>query len=207
MGKDKRVAENITKTQQIIQGLGSARDLSRWAFDGKIGAVSPIYTLDDKCVVAVLNSRLEKGSLPSIESVRPQIENMLKKEKKGKLIADKYKGQALEAIATAAATNVKTADTVLMLGGGNQEIGMEPKVIGASFNKANVNKISTGIPGEQGVFFITVKNLVFGTKSQGPANPMQARQMEMQIAQQAPQYIQYILKKKAKIEDNRSNFF
>jgi peptidyl-prolyl cis-trans isomerase D len=207
MGKDKRIAENITKTQQIIQGLGSARDLSRWAFDGKIGAVSPIYTLDDKCVVAVLNSRLEKGSLPSIESVRPQIENMLKKEKKGKLIADKYKGQALEAIATAAATTVKTADTVLMLGGGNQEIGMEPKVIGASFNKANVNKISTGIPGEQGVFFITVKNLVSGTKSQVPANPMQARQMEMQIAQQAPQYIQYILKKKAKIEDNRSNFF
>lgn len=207
MGKDKRVAENITKTQQNIQGLGNARDLSRWAFDGKIGAVSPIYTLDDKCVVAVLNSRLEKGSLPSIESVRPQIENMLKKEKKGKMIADKYKGQALAAIATGATTTVKTADTVLMLGGGNQEIGMEPKVIGASFNKANLNKVSTGIPGEQGVFFITVKNMVPGTKQQGPANPMQARQMEMQIAQQAPQYIQYILKKKAKIEDNRSNFF
>jgi peptidyl-prolyl cis-trans isomerase D len=94
-----------------------------------------------------------------------------------------------------------------MLGGGNQEIGMEPKVIGASFNKANVNKVSTGIPGEQGVFFITVKNMVEGTKSQGPVNPMQARQMEMQISQQAPQFIQYILKKKAKIEDNRSNFF
>jgi hypothetical protein len=31
--------------------------------------------------------------------------------------------------------------------------------------------------------------------------------MEMQISQQAPQFIQYILKKKAKIEDNRSNFF
>ena len=207
MGKDKRVADNITKIQQTIQGLGSARDLTRWAFDNKIGAVSPIYTLDDKCVVAVLNSRLEKGSMPTIAAVRPQIENMLKKEKKGKLIADKYKGQALAAIATAAATTVKTADTVLMLGGGNQEIGMEPKVIGASFNKANVNKVSTGIPGEQGVFFITVKNVVEGTKSQGPTNPMQARQMEMQISQQAPQFIQYILKKKAKIEDNRSNFF
>lgn len=207
MGKDKRVADNITKTQSTIQGLGNARDLSRWAFDSKIGAVSQIYNLDDKCVVAVLNSRTEKGSLPSIESIRPQIENMLKKEKKGKMIAEKYNGKTLEAIATAAATTVKAADTVLMMGGGNQEIGFEPKVIGASFNKANVNKVSTGIPGEQGVFFITVKNMNEGTKPQGPINTMEARQMEMQISQQASQYIQYILKKKAKIEDNRSNFF
>lgn len=208
MNKDKRVAEYIAKTQQIIPGLGSARELSRWAFDSKIGAVSQVFNLNDKFVVAVLDSRQEKGTLPAIESVRPQIENVLKKEKKGKLIAEKYKSStSLEQIASAAATQVKTADTVLLSGGGNQEVGYEPKIVGASFNKANMNKVSQGIPAEQGVFFIMVKNMTPGTLPQGAINPMDARQMEMQIAQQASQYVNFILKKKAKIEDNRANFF
>jgi peptidyl-prolyl cis-trans isomerase D len=210
MGKDKRVADNITKTQQVIQGMGSAREFTRWAFEAKLGAVSPIFNLDDKCVIANLTNRQEKGTMANLESVKPQIENILKREKKGQMLIEKAKGKTnLQDIALLGNTTIMNADTVIYLGGGNPAIGMEPKVIGASFNKGLVNKVSPGIPGEQGVFFITVKNIVPGTPAndKDPMFNLQRRSIERQMTQQAPSIIPYVLKKKAKIEDNRSNFY
>ncbi len=210
MGKDKRVADNMTKSQQQIPGLGSARDLSRWAFEAKIGAVSPIYNLENKCVIALLVGRQEKGTLPSIETVKPQIENILKKDKKAEALIAKAKGKTtLDELAALGATTVKTADTVLMMGGGNSEIGYEPKVIGASFNKALINKVSPPIQGDQGVFFITVKSMIDGVAAD-PKNmmyEMQKAQLQQNTSGQAAQIVPYVLKKKAKIEDNRATFF
>lgn len=210
MGKDKRVADNITKTQALVPGMGSAREFTRWLYEAKLGSVSPIFNLDDKCIIALSVSRTEKGSLASVETVRPQVENILKREKKGQLIIEKAKGKSsLADIALMGNTQVKEADTMLYMGGGNSEIGFEPKVIGASFNKDLVNKVSPGIPGEQGVYFITVKNLQPGVASndKDPMYNLQRRGMERQMTQQAQNIIPYVLKKAAKIEDNRSNFY
>lgn len=210
MGKDKRVADNITKTQQMIQGMGNSREFTRWLYDAKLGAVSPIFNLDDKCVIAKAVSRTEKGSMADVATVKPQVENILRREKKGQMIIEKAKGKTdLNAIALLGATTVKNADTVLMMGGGNPEIGYEPKVLGAAFNKSLVNKVSPGIPGEQGVYFITVRSQNPGTgiDDKNPMYKMQQRGMESQMTQQMGQVIPYVLKKKAKIEDNRSNFY
>ncbi len=210
MSKDKRVAANMTKTQQNVQGLGQARELTRWAFDAKIGAVSGVMNLKDKCIIANLLSRQEAGTMPDIESMRPQLEAYLKKEKKGQMLADKAKGKtSLQEIAMLANAEVKNADTVLFAGGGNDSFGYEPKVTGAAFNKSLINKVSPGIPGEQGVFFITVRAI-----NEAPAQPdnqmmiqMQRMQMQQQMAQQIQGTIPQVLKKKAKITDNRSTFF
>lgn len=210
MGKDKRVADNITKTQQLVQGMGSAREFTRWVFDAKLGSVSPIFNLDDKCVIANVTSRLDKGTMASVETVRPQVENILRREKKGQMLIEKAKGKSnLNDIAVLGNTTVKNADTVLLMGGGNNEIGYEPKVIGAAFNKGLLNKLSPGIPGEQGVYFITVKSATHGVDidNKNPMYKMQQRGMESQMMQQAQNMIPYVLKKAAKIEDHRSNFY
>ena len=213
MSKDKRVAANMTNTQASIQGLGAARELSRWAFDAEIGAVSGVMNLKDKCVIANLISRQEKGSLPDVESMRPQLESYLKKEKKGQLLAEKGKGKSsLQEIAALAGGEVKNSDTVLFAGGGNDAFGYEPKVTGAAFNKSLMNKVSPGIPGEQGVFFITVKGITEAPdQSSNPNNDVmmmiQRTQLSQQMAQQISGTIPQVLKKKAKITDNRSTFF
>jgi peptidyl-prolyl cis-trans isomerase D len=211
LGKDKRVADNITKTQQIIPGIGSARELTRWVFDAKIGSVSQIFNLDDKCIIAVASNRQDKGTMANIETVRTQVEGILKRDKKGQMLIEKAKGKtSLQDLALLGNTTVKNADTVIYVGGGNNEIGFEPKVIGAAFNKSLVNKVSPGIPGEQGVYFITVKNIQPGTSMFNDKDPMfnmQRRSMERQMTQQAQNIIPYVLKKAAKIEDNRSNFY
>lgn len=207
LGKDKRIADRITKIQSIVPGLGTARDFTRWTFEAKIGAVSPIFNLDNKCIVANLVSRQEKGSMPDIESIRPQLENILRREKKAKMLADKYKGKAsLEEIAAASQTQVMVADTVSYAGGSNA-IASEPKVVGASFDKSLLNKVSAGIGGDQGVYFIKVKNIAAGIEPDATMQMIMRRQVEQQLTQQATQMISYILKRNAKIEDNRSNFF
>jgi peptidyl-prolyl cis-trans isomerase D len=137
MSKDKRVASSITKTQQVLPGLGSAREISRWMFDAKIGEVSGVFNLSDKCVIANLTSRQEKGSLPDVATIRPQLEYYLKREKKGQMLMEKAKGKtSLDQIAALGATTVKNIDSLLLAGGGNDSLGYEPKVIGAAFNKA-----------------------------------------------------------------------
>lgn len=210
MSKDKRVASNVTRTQQNIPALGNARELSRWMFDAKIGDVSGVINLSDKCIVANLVSRQDKGSVPSVEELRPQLEAYLKREKKAQMLIDRAKGKtSLQDIATLAGTQVSNADTVLFAGSGNDAFGYEPKVTGAAFNKSLVNKLSPGIPGEQGVFFITVKSI-----NEAPMATMDPVIMQMERMQQAQgmasqiqNTLPQVLKKKAKITDNRSNFF
>ncbi len=208
--KDKRVADNITNIQQIIPGLGSAREVSRWAFDAKLNSVSPIISLDNKYIIAKLVNRQEKGTMTNIESVRPQIESIVRRNKKAEMIAEKAKGKSsLEALLALGADAVKRADSITYLGAANEALGYEPKVIGAAFNKANLNKLSEAIPGEQGVFFIKLESLMEGT-AQDMNNPMvdmQRRQMERQLMSNSQNYISYILKKKANIEDNRFRFY
>lgn len=207
MGKDKRIADRLTNTQRLVQGLGNARELTRWAFDAKIGAISPIINLENKCIVANLISRQDKGTMPDAASIRPQLENILKREKKVKMLADKYKAVgSLEEIASATQTQVLRADTLFYSGGGS-EIGKESRVVGAAFNKNLLNKVSPGIGGDMGVYFIKVNNITDGKPSDPTMLFMQKMQMEQQITSQAAQIIPYVLKRNADIVDNRGNFF
>lgn len=207
--KDKRVVPNVTKNMSVVPGLGSARDVARWAFEGKLGGVSPVFNLDDKCIVAILVDRQEKGSIPTVESIRPQIEQMLRNEKKGQMLAKQYDGKAsLEEIAAASAQQVKSADTVILAGGGSSEIAYEAKVLGAAFNKANLNKMSKGIAADQGVYYIFVKAQTPGTANPNdPSYAMERSQMEGGMRSMAQNMLSYVLKKKAVIEDNRFNFY
>lgn len=208
---EKRIADNITRTQSMVSGLGNARELARWAFTAKINDVSPIMNLDNKMVIAKLVSRSEKGTTRNLESLKPQLETEIKKEKKGKMLADQYKGKAtLEEIATAAAQQVVAVDTLTLLGGGAQtEIANEPKVLGSAFNKANLNKVSPGIAGQNGVYFLKVNNqsIAKPEATHGIDVLTEAQQLQMQISNQAPNMIPYILKRKADIEDNRGSFY
>ncbi len=206
LGKDKRIAERISNTQSLIAGLGNVRDMVRWAHDAKIGAVSQVFNYEDKCIVANLVSKQTKGSLPEISSIKPQLENIIKKEKKTQLISEKYKGKSLEDIAAQTQTQVLKVDSMTYFQGG-AELSYEPRVIGASFNKDLLNKVSDGIEGEQGTFFIKVRNITDGTEPDATTTMMIQQQFGMQLTQQASQMIPFILKRNAKIIDNRSKFF
>ncbi|MEO8713287.1 MAG: peptidylprolyl isomerase, partial [Parafilimonas sp.] len=84
-------------------------------------------------------------------------------------------------------------------------VGNEPKFIGAAFNKQLLNKMSTPIAGNSGVFVVQ-SNAVSGTAAIGQTAEMQKQQIEQMLKQQASQAVA-ALRKAADIKDDRSKFY
>jgi peptidyl-prolyl cis-trans isomerase D len=204
-GVNKRVAENVRQGQNNIQGIGPSRELTRWMFEAKKSDVSSVMNLKDKYVVACLTEQVEKGMAP-VSLVKKQLEGIIRNQKKTKTISEKYKGQDLTAIASKAGVTVATADTVSLEGAMQNEIANEQKVIGAAFNTSNVNKVSSGIGGAQGVYFVKVKNINKANTTPEPTAVEQERSMQqMQVMQNLGRNMSFLLKKRAEVVDTRFN--
>lgn len=208
-GLNMRVAEDIKAGDFTIQGLGSARDLVQWAYNAKEGAVSDPIQLENRYVVAKLSAIQEPGLRKLNTNMRAQIEGIVRAEKKGKQIADKYKSmQSLDAIGQAATQPVQSADSIKGNASFAPAIGYEPKVVGYAFNESfKPNTLSPALIGKDGVFFITVTGRTQGTVSEAD-KAMQEQQAQMESAQ-TKNYLNSMLvealKKNSEITYNAKN--
>ncbi len=140
-----------------IPGLGESRSLVRWVNDNNMNAISEPTEIGDNYFVAVITGA-EKQGLISVTSARPQVEGIIRDQKKAVQIKQNFKGNTIEEIANSAKTIVQAADSISFNYSMIPGIGNEPKVVGAAFNKALLNKPSAPIAGNAGVFVISVKN-------------------------------------------------
>jgi peptidyl-prolyl cis-trans isomerase D len=182
-----------------IPGIGAARNIVRWVYENDINDVSEPFELGDNYVVAVITSE-EKEGLASITAVRPQVEGVIRDKKKAEKIKTTLKGKTLEEIAT----NVQRADSIgfgfSMISG----LGNEPKLVGAAFNKALINKVSDPIAANSGVFSISVNGISAKQADQDPVffkDELLDRTRGMMFRSVSS------FKKIAKIEDNRSKVY
>jgi peptidyl-prolyl cis-trans isomerase D len=143
-----------------LQGLGTEKDpeILAWAFDKKREkGDTELFTVDgtgDKIVV-YLNGKQEKGTADP-ESVRDQIEVVVKNKLAAKQIAEKIgKAGSLDQIAKQFGTTKQSAQVNLL----NPSVAgsMEPKVAGAAFGVAK-GKISNPVEGGTGVYVLVKKN-------------------------------------------------
>jgi len=143
-----------------LQGLGTDKDgdILAWAFDKKREkGDTEFFTVDgtgDKIVV-YLNGKQEKG-LADPESVRDQIEVIVKNKLAAKQIAEKIgKAGNLDQIAKQFGTTKQSAQVNLL--SPSVAGAMEPKVAGAAFGVAK-GKVSNPIEGGTGVYVLVKKN-------------------------------------------------
>jgi len=187
-----------------VTGLGESRQLVRWVYEKSAGDVSEPIEISDKYVVAIVTS-ISKPGLPAVSVLRPQVENIVRNEKKAKQIIDtKFKGTTLEAIATSAATTVQKADSLIFTNAFIPGAGMETKVVGAAFNKDLKGKVSSPIAGTSGVYAIRVENI--GAKV-GVVDAESTKQSLLQNIKMAMYRGNDALKKAASITDNRSKIY
>ena len=158
LGKQVLPATGIKANDFEIQGLGETRQTVRWIFDKKVNDVSEPFEIADTYIVAVITSE-EKVGLVSVESARPQVEGIIRDQKKAEKIKPTLKGGTLEAVAASAKTLVQKADSLSFTYSMVPGLGNEPKLIGAAFNKSLVNKVSEPIAGNTGVFVVSVNNV------------------------------------------------
>lgn len=184
-------------------GLGKNRQFVQWVYKNDVGDISQAFRFDQKYAVAIITADNKPGLL-SAETARPMVEGKIMNEKKAKIIAGKMNGATLEAIAQANNTTVQQADSVSFIMGPGVKFGLEPKVLGAAFNKDFIGKLSPPIAGEGGVFVI--KDISVSGLPPKQTTEQLRTQALLTLKQQQQSYYQGLIKA-ADIKDYRSKFY
>lgn len=198
---------DIKQNDFSVAGLGDNRALVRWVYENNVGDVSEPFEVNEKFVVAVVTSASEEGTM-SVAKARASAEPQIINEKKAqKIIATKLKGGAsLDEVARAAGQPVLRADSVSFAQPFIPQIGNEPRVTGAAFNKSLQGKVSQPIAGNTGVFVIRGESIGAQANTGTSADDLR-RQMEMQYKQMSGYRSVEALRKAAKVKDNRFDFY
>lgn len=200
-------AIDIKPNDFTIPSLGESRQFVRWVYDNKVGDVSEPYEIGDTYVVALITSAQQKGIM-GIAKARQTAEQFIRNEKKAQqIIAAKFKGGAtIEAIAQGAGEQVLHADSVSFSQPFIPNVGNEPKITGAAFNKSLQGKVSEPIAGNTGVFVIKAER-VSAVAGAIPNAEELRKQMVMQLKQMGGFRSMEALKKAADITDKRADFY
>lgn len=203
------VPDLIKENDYRVGKLSDARSLVRWIFEAKKGEISEPFSIGDQFVVAVLDKVKEEG-VQDAETARVGCEAIIRNQKKADMIKKKIgNNPTLESASAAYGKTIQVAgndSTVLLNAQFINGVGMEPKVIGAAFNKAYQSKVSPLIDGTTGVFIIKVNTIQ--NKPDESAEVL-AQQYSTKISALKSQINGWYeaLKKRATIVDERSKHF
>lgn len=156
-GYDLRRVSSIDILAENLPGLGNQRFIVQWLFEEntEIGNIKRFNLSSGGYVIVRLTDKKEKG-LMSVDEVRNEVTEILKKQKKADIIIkDNFDIDSLESLA---ANNNVEITSALAINQKNKTLvgaGSEPKVIGAAFS-LDVDKTSDFIVGEKGVYKLRV---------------------------------------------------
>ena len=197
-------ANEIKENDSYVGSLGQSRELVRWVYNHSKGDISEPFEVGDKYIVAIETS-INKPGLPDVSVLRPQVESLVRIQKKAKQIIDgKFTGTTLEALSKSTGTPVVKADSLTFSNAFIPGLGMENKVVGAAFNKNLKGKVSDAIAGSTGVYAIRVENI--GAK-QSTTDAQGVKQTLQQQVRSAFYRGGDALRKAATIKDFRSKFY
>jgi len=199
----------LKENDYSVGALQDARQLVRWAFEAKKGDVSEPYSIGDQFVVATVDKILSEG-VQDAATARPGSEVIIRNQKKAEIITKKLgSSPTLESAAAAYNKQILQAgadSSITMASQIINGLGVEPKLIGASFNKEYQTKPSPPIAGNSGVFVLKV-NSVQAKPADSPE--VAAQQVTGKMSNLRGQVNNWYegLKKQATIKDNRSKFY
>ncbi len=219
VAKDKTLtkleAKDIPSVSRAVNNLQNARALVQWAYNDetKLGAVSDPMEIDNQFVIATLTGKRDKG-YATAENSREQVTAEVRKELKGKAIAEKLAAANGNTLADIAAkygptAQVKAAPSVQFANGALPEVGYEPAAVGALFG-LKPGKRSAPITGEQGVLIVQLEKM--GDPAAQPQQPAQdltatRKQLEQQRQGSAQNALYQALQEKADVVDSRVKFY
>lgn len=209
-GLNKRVAEDIKAGDYAMPGLGSSREIIRWAYAAKVGDVSDPMHLENRYVVAKLVAINEPGLKSLDAATRTQVEGLVRAEKKAAILANKYKGASnLDVLAQQSGQTVQIADSLTGSSTFAPALGFEPKVIGYALNeKVQPNTVSPAIKGRDGVFFVSLMHREAPATAPDPqALKAAASMQDMQTRNFVQQASVQALRKTATIKIYPENIF
>jgi peptidylprolyl isomerase/peptidyl-prolyl cis-trans isomerase D len=203
-GVDLRPVNKIGELDSNIPGIGNNRAIISWAFNEETD-VSDIkrFSITDGYVIAQLTRKNPKGLL-SVAEASVTVSPILRNQKKALKIREAITGTTLEEIAASQNVTVQTATALTMAAPTIAGAGAEPEFVGASFGKV-AGEMTRLIDGKSGVFIAKV--LAVNKAPDLETYESYANQLNTKIQPTVNNAVVVALKKEAKIEDNRANFF
>lgn len=200
----------IKENDAQVGDLQDARQLIRWVFEAKKGDVSDPYNIGDMFVVAVVDKIFKEGTQDP-ETARPMAEGAIRDKKKAEqIIKNLGPNPALEKAASAYGKEILTAgadSSIVFTSPIINNIGNEPKLIGAIFNKNNMNKVAEPLAGKSMVYVFKVNGMASKTPdTEAEAAQFRTQQLTALRTQASANWFEG-LRKKASIKDNRSEFY
>ena len=203
-----RPAQDFASTEEVIVGLGQAREVVRWAFqeDREMGDVDVLNLVGRAYVVTILTGQIEKGYKP-LEAVKDQIRPVVMQRAKAEILMKKWntesKGGQWQKAATAMGgsfgpVTVNMASPFLMIS------GQEMELVGRMVGSVKGTK-SEAVRGDNGVYAFQVRS-VTDAPDKGLYTMDVANANNMMRSRAQGQLFQAIVKK-ATIEDYRGRLF
>lgn len=174
-------------------------EILKWAFDKKTAtqATNLFTTTNGDYIVVHLVEKFDKGlAAPSI--VREMVEPILIQEKVTKLVDEQIGNGGLNAFVTKFGAS-KAAATVNFSNSNLANVGLEPRVVGASFG-VKPNTSSKAIAGNAGVFYVIPQSQSVPTGQKGS---MILENLNRQLKGKVSQTLLPSLIQAADIKDNR----
>lgn len=205
----RRTAEFVRENDKQFGGIMDAREVVRWAFNAEKDAVSEVFSVNDKFIVAVLTTIREKDKA-DFESVKTRVEADYRKEKKAEMLIEKANA------ALAGANNIQAVATKLQLSvtpmpGQTFEnanvpyLGPDNTMIGTLFGTKTTGKLTGPIKGDNGVYIFAINKV-----NAAPA-ATDLTVYKTEVLSQLTQRVEYAtfeaLKELKKVEDNRYRFY
>ena len=201
-------AHPVNRMLESASRLGSVdhtKEVTRWAFEAKVGDVSNIITVDNNYFIVAALKGIHKEGYADVKEVASQIKNVLYMEKAGEKaaaeVAEKIAGKgSMEAVAEALSTTVSTKEGVAFSSLTSQ--GLDPKFIGAA-SVAEDGQICGPVVGNVGVYVYKVT----GRDTGAFYTEDDAKAYDAQKTQYTTQAVVSVMMEDAEVKDNRARFF
>ena len=192
----------ITEATSSFGAIDNAKEVTRWAFDAKVGKASNILTVDNNYFFVVAVKDASKEGYAPVQKVASQIRDLLDfnkmQEAKSQEMTAKIAGvQSLEEAADKLGTTVEHREA-LSLGSSS----VEPALLGA-IAAAKEGELYGPVAGQMGTYLVRVNSKELGSFY----TEDDAKALADQKAQYLSQMILSVMQDYDNVKDNRERFF
>lgn len=199
-------ANRVEESSRQLGTYNNTKEVTRWAFDAKVGEVSPIITVDNEYFFVAALTGIHKEGYAPLDDVRSSIEMILKNQKladkKVAEVAEKISGAtSMDQIARILETSVSSRDGIAFSSVTRQQ-GFDPAFIGA-VSGAPEGQITGPVKGNLGVYVFVVKSRdtgAFYTEDD-------AKSREEMMTQYTLNTVLPVMMEEADVKDNRARFY
>jgi len=208
-GLVKRSAEVVRVNDRSIAGMENSREMVRWAFRSEQSAVSSVFEIGDKYIVATVVKVVPEG-VKDFEDVKEDIEAKVKREKKAEQLLVRGKeaitkgGTDLDAIARASEGMLQPFSNATFQSNFLSGIGREPVLSGVIF-AMEAGTISGAVKGDRGVYIVAVDG--FTGYDENADLTASKQTISNQLASRGTSESFNAKKELIKLEDNRHLFY